>query len=272
MKRALSMTIFAAAACLALPAAAATDLAVHGPFIDETTGGDWRGAYGECFFLVPDSRDDATRESVGPDWCGDDLREYRYNNCYGGPLFDADPGRSFVDWRIVRGQDDSVEVATWSTDLPVPENAAQWNPCINGFRHTTYANKRFDLEPLSVELKLDVKGDVVLAYYFTGAAPKCRELDFTLSIDGVEMSSGTIGDFASGKYVVFEIEGLRRTALGTTIRFSAVDAPGPAICEVSDEEETNTHISGVFLGPLGGAASSCSSLVGAPRNHPLRRF
>jgi hypothetical protein len=268
----------AAAAIVAIAALGAgspaqADPVVHGPFIDENTGGDWRGVYGQCFFLVPDSRDEATRETVGPAWCSADIRQYRYNNCYGGVLFSEDSSRSFVDWRIFRGADDSVEVATWSTDLPVEEGAAQWNPCLNDFRHTTYANKKLDTDSLTVELVLDVKGDVVLAYYFTGAAPKCRELDFSLLVDDVELASGTVGDFASGTYVVFEVEDLKRSPDGTRIALTASDAPGPASCEVSDQEETNVHISGVFLSPSTSMQpNSCNGLTGAPRNHSPRRF
>jgi hypothetical protein len=253
-------------------APAMAEVSVSGPFVDTTTGGDWRGTYGQCFFLVPDSRDDMTREIIGPDWCADEVRQYRYNNCYGGVLFDHDPALSSVDWRIFKAKGDSVDLATWSTNLPILDHSAQWNPCIHDYRHTTYATGGLDSDPLTVELNLDVKGDLTLAYYFTNAATRCRELDFSLSIDGVEMSTGTIGDFAQGKYVVFDIFDLNRSPMGTTITMSAVDAPGPPRCQESDVESVNTHISGVFISGLNSAQpKSCRHLIGTHRRRAPQR-
>ena len=125
----------------------------------------------------------------------------------------------------------------------------------------------------SYHVELDVKGDIVLAYYFTGAAPKCRELDFSLTVDGVEAAHGTVSDFADGSYVVFEVDGLKRSANGTRFALTANDAPGPADCEVSQEEETNVHVSGVFVSPgKNMQPRSCNGLTGSPRNHGQRRF
>ena len=90
-------------------------------------------------------------------------------------------------------------------------------------------------------------------------------------IDGVEMSSGTVEDFSSGTYVVFDIQGLNQSADGTVISITAEDAPGSPRCETSEVESFNVHISGVFVSGLHNLESnSCGSLIGTPRRLIMR--
>jgi hypothetical protein len=257
--------------CSTVSAGPGGDIQVSGPFFDETTRGDWRDTYGSCFFLIPDTRDEMTRESVGPSWCGEDPRQYRYNNCYGGLLFDLEPGNSSVDWRIFRNEEQDVSISTWTTDLTIVDDSPQWNPCINDFRHATYATEGDSTDSLGLDLRLDVKGDITVAYYFTGAQSRCRETIFGLSVDGVEMASGRIEDFATGTYVVFDVEGLDLDADGTVISIMAEDAPGNPQCEISDTERSNVHVSGVFVSGMNNLQEhSCRSLVGKHRRRSSR--
>jgi len=224
---------------------AQAQISVSGPFVDEDTRGDWRGTYGNCFVLIPEPIESMVEEPVGPDYFGPNHLQYRYNNCYEGPWFDNDPDLSEVDWRIFRdGQ--PPHAFAWHAEDTV-DGAAQWNPCRGDFYHATWDNDDFGTDPLTVELNLNVEGDITVAYYFTNSSFACREHDYTLDIDGMAFQ-GTIGDFSEGKYVYFDISGLETSALGTTISFTVVDTPGEPLCANSPYPGPNSVISGVFVG------------------------
>lgn len=259
MKRFVPVLLLCLAA-LGTPAAA--DISVAGPFFDDATRGDWRGTYGSCFYLLPDGWRQLTRHAVGPDSFAKHHEQYRYNNCYGGPMFDRDSGETSVDFRISRNDETNREVTAWHTAAYV-EESAQWNPCLERFKHSTWSNGLSDKDPLTLELRMSAQGTVQIAYYFTNALNVCRETDFAFLVDGVEMASGTIADIAKGRYVVFEVDGLKATPLGNVFTLNAWDAPGDAVCENMTEETIqgiNTHVSGVFVDFSGG--NSCSKLVG----------
>jgi hypothetical protein len=258
---------FGLAVVLALAAGpAAAEIAVSGPFIDDQTGGDWRGRYGRCFYLIPDAFAERTRDSLGPDFFRGQQEEYRYNTCYGGSLFRLSPSQTRVDWRIYESNVDRPDVTTWAATDIVP-GSAQWNPCLQSFRHTTWSNESFAADPLVVELKLSVQGALSVAYYLVNARDRCRESDFSLSIDGVEVATGTVGDFAAGKYVVFDISGLKNDPQGTLLTFKVQDAAGDAACANPEAVVVGrtTHVSGVFVDySLASGATSCGAISGKP--------
>ena len=45
---------------------AQAEITVSDPVIDMTTGGNFPGTYGECFFLLPNPHIDRCEEEVGP--------------------------------------------------------------------------------------------------------------------------------------------------------------------------------------------------------------
>jgi hypothetical protein len=260
------MRRFAPVLLLLLAAAgapAAADITVAGPFFDDATQGDWRDSYGNCFYLLPDGWQQRTRSAVGPDGYAKNHDQYRYNNCYGGPIFSRDSGETAMDFRIFRNHATNPEVTAWHTTAYV-EESAQWNPCLETFKHATWSNGMSNKDPLTVELRMNAHGTLQIAYYFTNALNVCRETEFAFLVDGVEMASGTIADIENGKYVIFEIEALKASPLGNVFSLKAWDAPGDAVCENMNEETlqgVNTHISGVFVDVSSGG-NSCSKNVG----------
>jgi cysteine-rich repeat protein len=233
------------AIALTVSAPAQAQISVSGPFVDDETQGDWRGTYGNCFVLIPDPVESLVEEPVGPDYFSDEHLQYRYTNCYEGPWFNNDPELSRVDWRIYRNGQPPHAFA-WHA-VEIDNDASQWNPCRDAFYHATWDNDGFPTDPLTVELKLNVEGDITLAYYFTNSTFACREHDYELEIDGMTFP-GTIGDFRRGKYVYFNISGLETSAQGTTINFTVVDTPGEPLCANSPFEGPNSIVSGVFIG------------------------
>ena len=57
--------------------------------VDTTTGGDWRGVYGECFFLIPQPPGPHFEYPLGPDAFSQNPGQYEGTNCYGGDLLGA---------------------------------------------------------------------------------------------------------------------------------------------------------------------------------------
>ena len=134
---------------------------VSDPVIDDTTHGD-------CFFLIPDPERLRFEEHVGPDLYSVAPGQY-IHNCFGGLLFD----NGTIDFRIFRGLiPASTNAFAWTQDgLPDDENevARQWNPCRNTFKGATWddgdpANPV--IQPMVVELEIDIGGSIQLAYYF----------------------------------------------------------------------------------------------------------
>lgn len=126
--------------CLSFLAAnsANAEVTVSDPVIDDTTHGDWRGIYGECFFLIPDPEQSHVEVAVGPDFFSMAPDQYNTSNCFGGLLFTD----SLIDFRIYRGLvPSSTNAFTWSVDgEPIDVNmvARQWNPCRNRFKAATW--------------------------------------------------------------------------------------------------------------------------------------
>lgn len=245
------------------PALGAAGLQVSGPFIDDQTQGDWRGVYGQCFYLIPDNWQDKTKDVVGPDRMSQSQEQYRYNNCYGGVMFSENPLETRIDWRIYRNNPNTPFATTWSA-TDIQPAGAQWNPCLQDFRHTTWSDGNAKHDPLTVDLILNAQGSMSLSYYFTNSNFTCRETEFRLLIDDVEVSSGVVGDFADGKYVTFDIDGLKSTPAGMKFTLEARDAAGDPVCADPDLiPGVNTHISGVFL-DYHNASDSCERLLGRP--------
>ena len=83
---------------------------------------------------------------------------------------------------------------------------------------------------------------MTLSYYFAEEKDEpCRELVYSFYVNGNQMESDVFSDFASGKYLVFDVCGL----VGTT-KFELDVENTLALCggEVS---YPNTHLSGVFV-------------------------
>lgn len=73
------------------------------------------------------------------------------------------------------------------------------------------ANSSF--EPLVLTLRIAKGGDYTLAYYFLEGEGEGRAQAFDLRINGVSKSTGTIGDFSGGKFLVFSMN-LPEVAIG----------------------------------------------------------
>jgi len=240
---------------------------VSDPTVDTITQGDWQNKYGCCFFLLPDATYSYPEEDVGPD--------YSLNNCYGGWLYDND----VIDWRIFRinpitGLDVSAKSCILSDDLDpnggrawgAPAlGGAQWNPCRTeeDYWASTWDSEQSSFDPLVMELNINFVGSIRIAYYFINSnkhilegVPVCRSQTLTLYINDEEKTTYTVSDFAAGKYVVFELEGLNG-ATKVTLKTSLVTSPGECNIMYSDPEQyvygVNAHLSGVFIdcaGPL----------------------
>ncbi len=235
--------------CLVMATPASAQVEVFGPFPGAIEGGDWPGTYGECFYLIPEPELPANNERpVGPDMFSVAHEQYRENNCYGGPLFSNFPDESGVDFRVFRNNDPANAFAFQPTAAIVDE-AAQYNPCIGAPFHATWDDDDFVTDPLSVALSVDVTGSIEVAYYFVQAAGACRRLQYALIVDGEERATGMIEDFAGGKYVVFELDGLEGP---TMIRLDAKIDPSLSESEcpattTPGNVNVNSHISGVFV-------------------------
>ena len=247
--------------CLILAGPAFAGMRVHGPFTDTSTGGDWRGTYGECFYLIPDPVEEQTRYFAGPDWCSETPGQYRYVACFGGSLFSRNPEGSKVDFRLHRQNSVNAAATVWRSQLEVFEQNETWNPCLQRRDHTTFANGKISSDPLTADLLLNLQGHVRLAYYFANPPQVCREQLVTLVIDGEVVAEGSVGDFATGKYVVFEIENFNPPAGGSIVSLETEDAPGNPECETADVAGVNTHLSAVFVDPLGPGSNGCQSLI-----------
>jgi cysteine-rich repeat protein len=249
--RAVLALVAAVGLSLVTPTLAAPHVASQS--IDTTTRGDWRGTYGECFFLIPDPENpyQIPEQEVGPDWFGTHHEQYRYDNCYGGPLFDNNPALSKVDWRIflndptTPGADNAFAFFFGPPEPPRP-GSEQWNPCLGIFKATTWDNADRIWDPLSLELRLDVEGDVTVAYYFVDSDIVCRDVALGLSINGdAPKAFADLTDLADGKYLVFELEDV---VPGTIIRLDASDLPGDPVCAAPAViNGLNSVIAGVFI-------------------------
>ena len=214
--------------------ALAADPYVNSELIDLSTGGDWPGTYGECFFLLPWPQEEGIED---PGWDG-------YNTCSGGTL----P----TTWSL-EGAGDPGKVFVWALTLnsvgdfrPQP-GAEQYNPCLGDYFAATFDNGDLNqgiFDPLTNELVVaDYTGCLTVAYYFSEEYPRwCREQEYVLSVNGTPLEDGIIDSFSSGKYVVFEICGLA----GESIITFDVQNTGGMPCGPS-KFYPNTHLSGGFI-------------------------
>ena len=147
------------------------------------------------------------------------------------------------------------------------DGASQFNPesCrTDAWNSSTYLNGTWDSDvkandPLSVEFELHNPGPTIkLAYYFLDAMFVCRTVQYELYIDGLAakdtsenpLPAGRISNFASGKYVVFDIAGL---SVGDhTFKLVGVNVDSSTTeCAGTPNQDflagVNTHISSVFV-------------------------
>lgn len=241
-------------------------LTVSDPVVDTQTQGQWVGVYGECLHLLPSGDPREIEIPVGPGFYSANPGQYAATTCAGGPLF----ANNLVDWRIFKEglTCESNGSITCSTDAQCPGSrcsngawawtyndsnvrpgADQYNPCLGTARNGVWDNEMFASDPLTLEILLTVGGDMRLAYYFMNGNDECRDLGYTLTIDDVIQKTGTIGDFAAGSYVYFDISGLAATQSDpAVIRFQTVDAPGIASCNPQPRfAGVNSLIGGAFI-------------------------
>ena len=229
---------------------------VNGPFFDDTTRGDWRGIYGDCFYLIPSPPGPVFEYPTGPDFFSNAPGQYASTACYGGPLFNNDPLLSHVDWRVFMTTNQE-ETFTWSYldqlgQNGIRPNASQWNPCLNEFQNGTWDNHRFTNDPLGLELVLDAGGDATIAYYFINGDIECRGLDLDLYVNDVLASTARIWDFAAGSFRVWDLVGMPAGS-PTTVRLEVSDMPSIPGCDPpADLDDTglyglNSIIAGVYV-------------------------
>ncbi|MBI5742197.1 MAG: DUF4215 domain-containing protein [Nitrospirae bacterium] len=224
------------------------------PVIDDVTQGDWRGTYGECFYLIPQPVNIHAGEPVGPDYYSAAPGEYA-NNCFGGDLF----SQGSIDWRLYRSGGQSV--LAWSNDGEIddlPLVVKQWNPCLNVFRSGSWSDRYYTYQPIYAETKINFTGSIRLAYYFiNGRTGECRTEDAFLYVNNVFVKSAVIGDFADGKYLVFDIDGLEGE---TEIRLEVILSTTQDQCNGAGV--LNNHLSGVYMNCIPGAV--CGNSVIEP--------
>jgi hypothetical protein len=257
---------------------------VSSHYTDSTTKGNWPGTYGSCFFLVPQEKPrlQTPEIQVGPSLYSTNWQQYEHTatidghpasvrHCLGGAF------ASLIDWRVFTGSlfgglpnpvigpahvyslceadatdpacDSNYKAELHASQVNACENVAWPGETYNGTWDSDLASK----DPLSVELTVNVAGDATFAYYFIDAAGVCRNVEWTLYINGApaldvtgQPVEGSIADFAGGKYEVFDIVGLEA---GTKILLEGrLGAYAPA-CSNSGKPlmGVNTHISSVFV-------------------------
>jgi len=240
------------------------DVTLSAQFEDTTTQGKWPGEYGSCFYLLPNADDSYPEENVGPDFYWEFPQQYE-NTCFGGLLFD----KGLIDWKIFRKDSNNPAKSAVLRDDPTPDfddgiwwgapadGGAQWNPCRGDFWASTWDSEAPSFDPLVMELDINFVGSIRIAYYFINSnkhilegIPVCRSQTLTLYINDEEKTTYTVSDFAAGKYVVFELEGLNG-ATKVTLKASLVTSPGECNIMYSDPEQyvygVNAHLSGVFI-------------------------
>lgn len=231
---------------------------VDGPYTDTITGGDWTQKYatgGSCFYLLP------TPPRV--EWTEFNIETFTPSPlCSGGSL--AMSGN--LEWDLFAMPDNPIY--TWyfnpaGLTQSRPENGShpgdQWNPCISDFLGATFDNGDYDngvYEPLVSEVTVNYTGSFRIAYYFLEELLVCRDLKYDLWVNGIKLKSGTIADFDSGKYVVFNINGLTGTS---TIRLEVTNPYADVVparlspnCSADQIAGTNVHLSGIFIDKCSG--------------------
>ncbi|MEN8205343.1 MAG: hypothetical protein ABFS24_04940 [Pseudomonadota bacterium] len=234
-----------------------------GSCIGSETGGLWNDhGFGDCFYMLPTATRRNEEIPIGPSAGETDTAQA----CIGGALTTA-PN---ISARVSRG-DPEQNAFSWSYDgtggFTFNTAAAQFIPSgcpVIGLDATSpdQRNGTFDngdlspdrpvLEPMSAEFTLsgDVTGDATLSYYFMNGDQECRDLDWSLKVDGSEVmnslsNGGTVHDVQGGKYLVFNLTGIAGTE---TIRLDVTnDGNTPACSGGATIEGVNSIISGVFI-------------------------
>ena len=167
----------------------------------------------------------------------DDFRVYRIDN---------DPDQAVI------GIGEPDIAFAWSTIAGFNGGQYAFIPCpknlpLDTDRFTTF-DSEFVEDTAVTEIEINQTGSIILAYYFVNAANVCRVLSYELFINGTQMNFGIISDFQSGKYLVFDVEGLTGQA---TIRLETILISDPYLpptwCPTSTIPGLNAHISGVFI-------------------------
>lgn len=264
---------------LASPARA--QVVIDGPFIDDTTKGDWRAAYGQCYSvipynpfttLIPESR-------VGPGLATVFPNRYRIVDkatgvdsgpaqCITGPLSsivdfgveavnepgippDNIAGEAFV-WHYCEPTDPSCERDSWRV-LP---GASQWNQCLGQPWNSVWDSEITTFEPFVFTLSVDRGGDTRLAYYFLEGAyldgsGECRNMQYELFINpGSDLNAatpdkvGTIQRLDGGKYLVFDVKNLPDVTNQIVLRLKIVPDDPANQCNAG----VNVVLGGAFLG------------------------
>jgi hypothetical protein len=219
---------------IAFSESAQADITVTGPFIDDQTKGDWDTKYGDCFYLLPQTKE------LGQEPLND------ANICVGGTFYD--------DGKITGTLKPDGEVKIWYFDPTDPnrmtDSGDQWNPCFGEYLGATFDNQVSPTyDPLEGVFTVTHTGSLRVAYYFLEEKIICRDLDFELSINNVVVKSGSVADVEGGKYVVFFIEGLEGdTSIKLSVSNNHSPAMGPACVGTGDIPGINVVLSGVFMG------------------------
>ncbi|MCP3980310.1 MAG: hypothetical protein GY716_13480 [bacterium] len=218
---------------------------VTGPTIDDATGGDWRGAYGSCFYLLPTPQFDVVQEPVGPGPFSSNPQLYDSNHCFGGSLFDPDPVTSSVDWAVYA--DDPPAPAFGFHTSSHNAGSEQWDPCRGERRWATWNNESWQSDPLVVDLWVEQGGSLEVTYYFTMESARCEDLVFDLRVNGDQGPTGSIDSFNDGRYLTFQIADLTPNPSGNLIRMSVSTWPlTSAGCD-----NLNAVVAGVFVDNCG---------------------
>lgn len=257
----LTITVFS---ILLISSASIAGISVSDPTIDEETGGDWRGIYGDCFYVLPNTQLlPPDEEKTGPGWYSMYPDNYDDNTCMGGFLFDPVPAKSDIDFRIFRETEDIYVLAWWLTSpgQPPKPGGAQYIPCLLDkvppeapFKATTWDSGDFEehgiIEPLVAEIKINFTGSLKIAYYFLEAENVCRTESLKVIVTDIEskktvVQEGQIDNFSQGKYVVFDISGLTGE---TSIRIETKRLlDGDDLCPERFLLNNNSHLSGIFI-------------------------
>jgi hypothetical protein len=164
---------------------------------------------------------------------------------------DGSEGSAFA-WSFL--EFDSATPGDWEAGEVIDAEASQYNACLSTFRASTFDNDLFDFDPLSGVLTIGTGGDARVAFYFLTARNACRKQSVDLYIDeggGEELVwSGAIADFAVGKYLVFDLEGIPGT--GATLRLETwgnlpVDPGSDCPSVPGATGGFNSHLSGIFV-------------------------
>lgn len=228
------------AICMAFTGPAFAAVTVEGPFLDEATQGNWQRAYGECFYLLPQTT------QLGEMPLGDDTI------CEGGSLL----ANNLLTWKLYMDNTPTLLPFVWYFNPTNPNRITrggdQWNPCAERHLGATFDNHISNLnDPLTSEMRVTWNGSLTVAYYFLEELVWCRSLDYVLLVNGVPIKYGSICDFDRGKYIVFKIKGLQGESLIKLDVYNNFPYELAPCCAGQTPPQgiasENVHLSGVFV-------------------------